>query len=724
MSVIKNLDQSGTRFFDAVLMAIKFRSGYRIIFVALVIGVLISIFSKPGYQANMSLQVSENGSSSGLLTAILGSNNGGSDFSSLNDENYVISEKELVKSLLFAGDIVDKFNGTIVKSECRKPLLKSLADNLYDRLFKHKILNYHDLTRCNSESVVSELEVPERWLEDSIKVSAVGNNKAELKLPNGDLVLVSIGQEFTKDYSYGQFKIKIDSVVDGEPTFSVKKISHEKATRMLIDSIHAKTNVKGSNIILVTMDGPNREKLVQMIKYLGELAATFDAQKRALEAARQLDFLTHQRPSLGSDLDASERKLADYETNHDLSDAEEQSKGMIEELSRLEQSLADARQKRAALLASETAQHPEIRAIDNSIRDLTNQRSQLMKNMANLPELKRGEAELKRNVAINSELYSSLLNNVQVLRMVAESSIGKVKIVDPPDAGLDPVSPNQLLTILMSLAGGVIVYLLMAAYHFSFKQTIFEPTEVSRQYSRVCAVVEESETESKKKEPSEKKIIALDDINSSVLDGLKMMNVSLDIANKGEKSSQVIVITGPTPGVGKSYIASNLSIILASNSKQKTLLIDGDLRRGKLHELFGVDRRNGLSEAIAEGTPVSEIIKKTLIPSLDLVTTGELVRNPTELVNGPRFAKLINELSGMYDRIIFDTAPTMIAETLAISNHADLVYLVVREALTTKHEIDFSVSLFKESVESISGIIYNGYRTRNIYSRYKYSYHY
>jgi tyrosine-protein kinase Etk/Wzc len=125
------------------------------------------------------------------------------------------------------------------------------------------------------------------------------------------------------------------------------------------------------------------------------------------------------------------------------------------------------------------------------------------------------------------------------------------------------------------------------------------------------------------------------------------------------------MIAGPSPTVGKSFVSVNLAAVLTGGDK-KVLLIDGDLRRGHLHEYLGIERKNGLSEFISGEISIGQALHQTMVKGLTMIPTGVLPPNPAELLLHKRFSNCLSVLMPRYDHIIIDSPPILAATDAAI----------------------------------------------------------
>lgn len=175
---------------------------------------------------------------------------------------------------------------------------------------------------------------------------------------------------------------------------------------------------------------------------------------------------------------------------------------------------------------------------------------------------------------------------------------------------------------------------------------------------------------------------------------------------------KTIVVTSSEVGEGKSTTASNLAISFAQIGK-KTILIDCDLRKPSIHKLFEVSNIKGLSEALIGDKELDECIY-SFNENLDILTSGHIPPNPSEMISSIRMEKLLKELSLSYDYIIVDSAPIQaVTDAQILSVKADGTIMVVRAEKTKKDSILSSKNLLEKVGANIIGIVLNGIENKN-----------
>src|SRR5690606_128074 len=131
-----------------------------------------------------------------------------------------------------------------------------------------------------------------------------------------------------------------------------------------------------------------------------------------------------------------------------------------------------------------------------------------------------------------------------------------------------------------------------------------------------------------------------------------------------------------SPGVGKSFVSVNFTAVLGAANK-RVLLIDADLRRGHIHQYFGLKRSNGFSELISGNISLDQAIHKEVMPNLDLMTTGVLPPNPAELLLSESATGILESVSAQYDMLLLDTTPILaVSDAMALASRAGTVFLL------------------------------------------------
>jgi tyrosine-protein kinase Etk/Wzc len=290
------------------------------------------------------------------------------------------------------------------------------------------------------------------------------------------------------------------------------------------------------------------------------------------------------------------------------------------------------------------------------------------------------------------------------------------------------VKPKRSLTLLLALVVGLVAGVVAAVVRAALFRGIRSSQEIEAHtglnvYSTIPLSPQQLVMARRVAERTPGvHVLAQTDPNDIAVESLRSLRTALQFAMLEAKNNRVL-ITGATPGVGKSFVSANFAAVLASAGK-RVLLIDADLRKGFLNHYFGVSRAGGLSELIAGSIQPQAAIRKNLVPNVDLITTGMLPPNPAELLMSGHFAKVLDSLSAEYDLVIIDTAPVLAAaDTLSVAAHAGTLLLVARAEQSQLGELNECAKRLSHAGQTVTGVLFNAVDlSRRHYGSYSYKY--
>jgi tyrosine-protein kinase Etk/Wzc len=190
------------------------------------------------------------------------------------------------------------------------------------------------------------------------------------------------------------------------------------------------------------------------------------------------------------------------------------------------------------------------------------------------------------------------------------------------------------------------------------------------------------------------------------IESLRSFRAALQYAMPHFKNN-VVMLAGPTRGLGKSFVVANFAAVMASSGK-RVLLLDADLRNGHLHRYFGVGRERGLSKAINGEIAVEEIIHRGVLDNLDFIPTGVLPPNRSEFLLHLNFSALLETIRPKYDLVLINP-PSILsaADALMIGSHVGATFILARARVTTEAEIVESIKRLNHAGLSPQGVLFN-----------------
>lgn len=210
----------------------------------------------------------------------------------------------------------------------------------------------------------------------------------------------------------------------------------------------------------------------------------------------------------------------------------------------------------------------------------------------------------------------------------------------------------------------------------------------------------------KRNKSRERSLITHLDPKSPVSEAFRTLRTNIQFSSI-DSQVKTMMITSTGPSEGKSTITANLAVVLAQSGK-KTLLVDTDLRKPTVHRTFRLLNRDGLTNALTSQDNFKQFAKNTEIDNLDVITTGPIPPNPSELLGSMAMARFINEVSAIYDTVIFDTPPVIaVTDAQILATQVDGVFLVVNSGKTNRDMALKAKTLLSNVKANILGCVLN-----------------
>lgn len=350
--------------------------------------------------------------------------------------------------------------------------------------------------------------------------------------------------------------------------------------------------------------------------------------------------------------------------------------------------------------------------------DIVKQREQSL--LRNLGNLRTETIELsKRNLA-HDRLEEIYRQNKQFLEdMLARSNeadlsstawMNNIRVIEPAVVPGGPFSPNLRRTASLAAIVGLVLGIGLILGLDFLDQTLRTPEQVERYLGLDVLSA----------------LPKLTDDNSRALrEAFQTLRTALMIAARG-KGCQVLLVTSSVPSEGKTTVAYNLGKILAA-AGSKVLIIDGDLRKPKLHRMMQVKNQRGLTSLVLGESELEEVLHSTAdIPNLDMLTSGPLPSNPPEVFGKATFKELLDRAREKYDWIILDSPPAAsVTDPVVAAQMVDMLLLVVKYGGPRRQVVDKSLKLLQRSGVRVAGVLLNSVNIErdHYYSTYYYSYY-
>lgn len=384
-----------------------------------------------------------------------------------------------------------------------------------------------------------------------------------------------------------------------------------------------------------------------------------------------------------------------------------------------------------------TAKNQEIQKIVNALKvqydaalmhekSLVQSRDHLQRELDELKKQTVRYFTLKREVESNEKVYDVVLNRLKETTLTEEfTKTPNATIIQRAVPPLAPSSPDVRrglpLGILLALALGVGLAFLLEF----LDNTFTKPEQIEHLVGLTfLGGVPSLDVDNRARIEGPTNLPALTGAKSSVAEAYRALRTSI-LLSSADVQPQVILITSPGKSEGKSMTAANLATVMAQ-AGNRVVLVDCDLRKPKQHKNFNVKRDQGLSALlVARKMELNGFVQQTAQPNLDIITSGPIPPNPSELLGSKRMHALLDMLREAYDRVIIDTPPILAATDAAVlTPQVDGTVLVFRAGDTTRQMAQRAVKLLSDLNARITGVVLNEVMVgKNGYYYYDYYYY-
>ena len=634
---------------------------------AVLVGLFFSMWTRPQFTSDALLQVNTKGASS-KSTKALGEMGAVLDLASPAD-----AEIELIKSRMVLGYVVE-------------------AEHLHIRVapvgFWNRLL--HKEGRLDIDS----LRIPEKVRAKKWKAVVTGESTYSVVAPDGKAVLKGdVGSVYSVPYADDTLAIRVnymDAKV-GEK-FVLSLVAPLKAVRSLMKSLNVTERGKQTGIIWVRYAHRYPDRAASILNTIAKTYLRQNVEMRSAEAEKTLEFLEGQLPGVKAKLDSTEKILADYRYSIGSVDMTGETKAHLDKEGQLQRQIMQLEQERQAALRLFKEEHPNVQTIVKQQGKLRAELAQLKKNAEKMPLTQQEVNRLQEEVAVNNEVYTNMLNNIQQLRVVRAGEVGNVRIVDFAQIEQIQSKPNKTRILIMAIAAGFMTGVLFVFLMYLFKNGVKSSSEIERETGlSVFAKIPQSRNKLLRghRHLHHGAPFVLQNIDNGVCEAFRALQTALTFLMPNPEHS-VLLVMGLNPGAGKSFVSLNLAATMATSGK-KVLLIDADMRRGVIHS----SSKFGLADVLLGLATLDTAVVSKHDDNLFVMNAGKTKLAACELLRGDAMDKLLKEARQKFDMVIVDTPP------LNLVTDAELICPLVDYSLFVLHYGRHSIEEIKETIDRV-----------------------
>lgn len=687
-----------------------------------VIGVIYALLSTPVYRADALIQVEKKAGISNPLEDVQ---------SMLGEQPSADTQIGILRSRLVLGRAVDRERLDLSVTPNRLPVIG-------DFLVRHEMERpaFAGSSVWAGESVnIGNFQVDGPLEGEAFILTAAEDNGYRLSQDGEDLGSASIGEDAS--FLDGRVKLRVAELTAAPGAeFTLVKRSRLSTINDLHSRLSISQQGKDSGLIELALTDAKPARAKRVLDAVSTVYLNQNIQRQSAEAEQSLEFLENQEPEIREQLRSAEDTLNRYRTKSDSVDLNQETKSVLQRLVDIESKLNELEFKEAEISRRFSPSHPTYSALLDKKQQLEDERKRLNERVESLPETQQQILRRTRDVELNQEIYLQLRNKIQEMKIAKASTVGNVRILDHAAVQEAPVKPKKkLIVVLATLLGGMLAVGLVLVRGL-FNRGVESPEQIEEAGLPVYATVPLSDSQHRLtrriKHRRERHghnvmsgILAQREPADTSIEALRGLRTSLHFAMM-EATSNHLMVTGPSPGVGKSFISINLGSVCAQ-AGQQVLVVDADMRKGHIHHAFSGKSASGLSELLSGKAALDDVLRPSEQERLSYVARGSAPPNPSELLMHKNFSDFLEQASQRYDLVIIDTPPILaVTDAAIVGKQCGTSLMVARFQKNPAKELVIANRRLETTGVTVKGAILNAMERKAAtsygYGYYNYSY--
>ena len=630
------------------------------------------------------------------------------------------AEVEILKSDLILGRTVKTLGLDISAEPKRLPLFGAALGRHQD-----------DPPRIKVEL----LQIPDRLLGKTFRVTVLPDGSFQWHSPSrGLLASGKPGEPLSAVLNGEIIKLTVQALsAKSGQDFLVVRRPLPSAIGDLRARFEAAERGKLTNVIGLSYKDTSPSACIEVLNALVNQYIQYKIERKSGDANQTRALLEEKIVPLKAQLDAAELRLNQFRSRYGSVDLTREAETLLLQTASLGTQISSLEQKKQEALRIYRENSDVVATINKQIQKLKDEGGQITARIHGLPGTQQEVVRLSREVQVNTDLYTALLNNIQQLQIAGAGEVSNVAVVDQATANPEPIGPKPSLILAFCGTLGVSVGIGLTMLRQLLRRGIRDhrliesdlgiPVLVTIPHSRD----QEKHSAALRSGQEGTHLLAVQSPDDLAIESLRSLRTSLLFTLKDELP-RTLMVTGASPSVGKSFVCANLAIMFAQTGA-RVLLVDSDLRRGNLHRYFGLKSRlDGLSNVLSSRTDWKQAARPTEFPCLDLMSTGIIPPDSAQLLLSPRFGNFVAEASLAYDYVIFDSPPLLpVTDAAIIGSFVSTVLLVAKYGQHPLEELRACRQRVEDHGFRFGGCIFNDIEPTGLgygYQDYRYAYHY
>lgn len=470
---------------------------------------------------------------------------------------------------------------------------------------------------------------------------------------------------------------------------------------------------RDSGMVRVSLVDSNPRFAATFLDAMTTAYLNHDQRVRNTETTRSLQFLDSQLPAVKRELDRAEEALDRYRTASRTVNLGQETESNLRRIGELARERTEVQVRRDQLVQRFTDEHPDAMAMRKQLATLNASIDGLQGQLRQAPRQEKDIVRLQRDVQVNTQLYTALLNNSQEMRVSQAGMSGGARLIDAAGVTSLPVRPLPLPVLSVSAGLGLLLALGGVTVACLLRPTVRTADDLEHHTGlRTQASIPESTQQRALMgrrwfARRQTRLLALKAPAEPAVESLRSLRTSLALQDP-DLGCSTVLITAATANVGKSFVAANLAALTAA-AGGRVLLMDLDLRVPRLHVYLGLERySDGVSDVLEQRCELDQAIIRDVVPGLDVLLAGRHAHNPGDMLLSAGFSRLLAQIEARYDDVVIDSAPVLpVGDTLSIARLARTTFLVARSEHSSVREVRDAVLRLEGAGVSVDGLILN-----------------
>jgi tyrosine-protein kinase Etk/Wzc len=618
-------------------------------------------------------------------------------------------EIEVLRSRLVLGQAVDETRADIEAGALRTPLIGAAMERARNRVAALGMGRAAPQARIE----VTAFDLPSAFQEQRFVLTAGAGGRFTLAGPALARPLVgAVGVPLRARVAGGVLVLGVASLdaAAGE-RFALVRHDRLDTIEALQRNVEAELRGKQSNVIGVALEGSDPARLAATVAAIGKAYLAHSGASRAGEAAQRAAVIEGELPRLQQELEAAESRYNAARHSHGTIDSQEETKTLLQRSVLAQERIESLRQRRDALAARFTPEHPEMLALAGQLRGAEAQLADIKTAMGRIPKVEQDVLGLARDLKVRTDAFAAMLAAAQKLRIDSASPLAGARLIDGAEVPVKPLRPRAAVAMTVAALAGLLLGVLAAWLRQALSNRVADPFELEQQLGLPFSalVAHAAKPARRRHEPA---FAQSDEVFESMRRFIAVLGPAMRTAR-----NKVVLVTGPTARAGTSFVAEHLAIALAV-SGSRVLLVDADLRGGQLSSRFQLAPGPGLAGLLRGESSTDEAILPWVRDRLDLLPAGSPSASQGGLPGESALGELLESFGRDYDYVLVDVAPVLaVSDALTLGRHAGTIFTVVRAGVSTFDEVGETVRQFDQAGLALVGFVFNDARARRVQQR-------